>query len=178
MRPLLDHGIALEAHGQNIVARICTSSKTIKGFAVRDFGGIRLYMPKLHSQGFDLPSIPPGSAITSHNLHDVWNKVHHSLFQNHLGQLIIALGLEERGGWAVVREELENVVRPGESQEAADLWAYFVQDKMVFKCFLRMKMEGKYRDVSFPFRDLVVLIIADVDFRQYIERRVPNVLLS
>lgn len=34
---------------------------------------------------------------------------------------------------------------------------YFMQDTMPFKCFLRMRMEGKYRD--------------------YVEREVPNVLL-
>ncbi len=104
-------------------------------------------MPKLHDQGFRLDSIPPGSAITSYSIHDVWHKVHHSLFQNHIGQLLIALGLEN-GGWKIVRDELKKVLRPEEASDAAELYAYFLQDQMPFKCFLRMKMEGKYRDVS------------------------------
>jgi hypothetical protein len=39
------------------------------------------------------------------------------------------------------------VLRPDENEEAAALYSYFLQEKMVFKYFLRMKMEGKYRDV-------------------------------
>ncbi|KAL4795712.1 ferric iron reductase FhuF-like transporter-domain-containing protein [Aspergillus venezuelensis] len=108
--PLVNHGIALEGHGQNICVRICRSTRQIKGFAIRDFGGIRLHMPTLREQGFDrdiMRSIPPGAATLTNDLNDVWSKTHHSLFQNHLGQLVVALGLDGRdgGGWGIVREE-------------------------------------------------------------------------
>lgn len=146
--PLLEYGIGLEAHGQNIVARICIKTLAIKGFAVRDFGGIRFHIPTLNSQGFFLNSIPAGSAITSVNLRDVRDKVHHSLIQNHLGMLIVSLHLDEMGGWAIVRDELKKVIRPDESEVAKELYQYFFDETMFFKCFLRMKMEGKYRDVS------------------------------
>lgn len=120
----------------------------IKGFAIRDFGGIRFHMPTLNKQGFHLKSIPDGSAITSHSLGDVWDKVHHSLFQNHLGLLIVNLQLFDKGGWAIVREELIKVLQLENCEDARDLHDYFFQDTMFFKCFLRMKMEGKYRNVS------------------------------
>ncbi|KIM99191.1 hypothetical protein OIDMADRAFT_56352 [Oidiodendron maius Zn] len=116
--PLLEYGIGLEAHGQNIVARICIKTLAIKGFAVRDFGGIRFHIPTLNSQGFFLNSIPVGSAITSVNLRDVRDKVHHSLIQNHLGMLIVSLHLDEMGGWAIVRDELKKVICPDESEAA------------------------------------------------------------
>lgn len=149
MLPLLKHGIGLEAHGQNIVVRVCMKTNAIRGFAVRDFGGVRFHMPTLNSQGFHLNSIPAGSAITSTNLHDCWDKVHHATFQNQLGHLIVALDLENEGGWAIVRDELKNILQPEKSADAADLYGYFLQEKMFLKCFLRMKMEGKYRDVSY-----------------------------
>jgi siderophore synthetase component len=133
--------------------RICRASRTIKGFAVRDFGGIRLHMPTLRSQGYDLHTIPPGAATTTDDLHDVWSKVHHSLFQNHIGHLVVALGLEEDGGWEVVRDEVRRVLFPngrgkGCGLHAEGLYGFLMEETMPFKCFLRMRMEGKYRDVS------------------------------
>jgi siderophore synthetase component len=121
---------------------------SIKGFAVRDFGGIRFHMPTLNRQGFFLNSIPAGSAITSSDLRDVRDKVHHSLIQNHLGLLIVSLQLTDKGGWAVVREELKKILSSEEGDEVKELYNYLFGEVMFFKCFLRMKMEGKYRDVS------------------------------
>ncbi|KAH7013789.1 ferric iron reductase FhuF-like transporter-domain-containing protein [Ilyonectria destructans] len=158
--PLVNHGIGLEAHGQNICVRICRKTKTVKGFAVRDLGGIRLHLPTLRSQGFELHDIPPGAATTTDSLHDVWSKVHHSLFQNHLGHLIVALGLEEQGGWEIVRNEIKVILHPTDqlgSPHAAQLSEFLLAKTMPFKCFLSMRMEGKYRD--------------------YVERQLPNVLL-
>ncbi|KAL4970310.1 IucC family-domain-containing protein [Aspergillus stella-maris] len=173
--PLVNHGIALEAHGQNICVRICRSTRQIKGFAIRDFGGIRLHMPTLREQGFDkdiMRSIPPGAATLTDDLSDVWSKTHHSLFQNHLGQLIVALGLDGRGGggWGIVREEVQRILCPaangngeglidaGCEERARQLCGFLLGETMPFKCFLRMRMEGKYRD--------------------YVERQLPNVLLQ
>ncbi|KAJ0415704.1 ferric iron reductase FhuF-like transporter-domain-containing protein [Aspergillus carlsbadensis] len=161
--PLSHHGIGLEAHGQNICVRICRTTRTIKGFAVRDLGGIRLHMPTLRNLGYDLHTIPPGAATMTDDLHDVWSKVHHSLFQNHIAHLVVALGIEDDGGWGVVREEVRRVLVPGGvggkacGVHAEGLYAFLMAGTMPFKCFLRMRMEGKYRD--------------------YVERRLPNVLL-
>jgi siderophore synthetase component len=150
---LVDHGIGLEAHGQNICVRICRRTKDIKGFAVRDFGGIRLHMPTLRSQGYDIHTIPPGAATMTEDLHDVWSKVHHSLFQNHLGHLIAALNLEDQGGWEIVRDEAEAILHPVDhcSPLAMQFFEFLMAETMPFKCFLRMRMEGKYRDVSTCF---------------------------
>ncbi|KAJ5872013.1 uncharacterized protein N7529_004366 [Penicillium soppii] len=154
--PLLDYGIALEAHGQNLVVRICRQTGDIKGFAVRDFGGIRLHVPTLQEYGVGLDAIPSGSAVLTNSLHNAWSKVHHSMLQNHIGFLLSALGLEQQGGWTIVREELANVLNPDENTRGRKLYDFFVADTMPFKCFLMMRMEGKYRD--------------------YVERELPNLM--
>lgn len=104
--PLIHHGLGLEAHAQNMVVRVCTETKEIRGVAVRDHGGGRLHRPTLQSSGFGLSSVPPESATSTNNLSAVWNKVHHSLLQSHVGNSLHILGLENKGGWEIVREKL------------------------------------------------------------------------
>lgn len=173
--PLLKYGIGLEAHGQNFVVRICRETGRINGFAVRDFGGIRLHVPTLEGVGVDFHSLPPGGAIMTDNFHEVWSKVHHSLFQNHVGLLLTALGLDNAGGWPITLQVLSKVLNPDVNTDAKALFEYFTRDTMPFKCFLRMRMEGKYRDVSFFPQYTLETILAKVP--QYIEREVPNALL-
>lgn len=120
----------------------------IKGFAYRDLDGIRLHMPTLHSQGHRLDSIPTGGMVMTDNLEKVWHKMHHTLFQNHLPHLICSLGLDDKGGWAIVREEVRNVLRPDENKDAVDLYNYILAEKMVFLCFLRKIMTVGYQGVS------------------------------
>ena len=108
-------------------------------------------MPTLHSHGYSLDSIFPGSAITTDSLHDVWAKAHHTIFQNHLGLLLTSLQLQAHGGWAVIREEMLKILKPEDDSDAKKLYQFFVQECMPFKCFIKMKMDGKYRDVRTLF---------------------------
>lgn len=146
--PLVRHGIGLEAHGQNLVARINRHSGEISGFAVRDFGGVRMHVPTLRKHGVSFASLPPGGSTLTDDLHNVWSKVNHALVQNHIGLLLSALGLETRAGrgWSIVRDALQNVLS-SEGEDGMKVLDNFMQDTMPFKCFLRMRMEGKYRDV-------------------------------
>ena len=148
--PLIHYGIGLEAHAQNMVVRVCTETKEIRGFAVRDFGGARLHRPTLQSSGFDLSSVPPESATITNNLGVVWNKVHHSLLQSHIGNSLHILGLENKGGWEIVREELAKSLAASHMVQGRMIYDYFLRDTMAFKCFLRMRLASKYRDVSTP----------------------------
>lgn len=77
--PLARYGIGLEAHGQNLVARICRKTGEVKGFAVRDFGGVRMHVPTLKKFGINFDGLPPGGATLTEDLHNVWSKVHHAL---------------------------------------------------------------------------------------------------
>lgn len=115
---------------------------------MRDFGGIRLHVPTLKKKGVDFSPIPSGSAVMTDKLHNVWSKVHHAVIQNHIGSLLGALGLDDPSGWTIVRDTLSAVLRPEKSAPGKQLYDFFLGDTMPFKCFLRMRMEGKYRDVS------------------------------
>lgn len=146
----MKYGIGLEGHGQNLVARVCRQTGRIKGFAVRDFGGVRMHVPTLRNHGVNFDSLPPGAATLTDNLQNVWSKVHHSLLQNHVGLLVEALGLESHGGWAITLETLSTTLGSEEGSPGKSLFDYFTKDTMPLKCFLRMRMESKYRDVSLP----------------------------
>ncbi|KAJ5800903.1 uncharacterized protein N7518_002971 [Penicillium psychrosexuale] len=154
--PLVQYGIGLEGHGQNLVARVCRRTGQIKGFAVRDFGGVRMHVPTLRNHGVRYDSLPPGAATLTDDLQNVWSKVDHSLLQNHVGLLLESLGLENHGGWTITHEVLSTVLGSDKGSPGYTLFEYFTKDTMPLKCFLRMRMEGKYRD--------------------YIEREVPNLL--
>ncbi|KAF9890654.1 hypothetical protein FE257_005785 [Aspergillus nanangensis] len=108
--PLVNHGIGLEAHGQNILARVCRKTGKIKGFAVRDFGGIRLHTPTLRRQGVCFDAMFPGWAVMTEDMNDVWGKIHHSLLQNHVGFLLNSLGLQRNGGWRIIPIQQETSV--------------------------------------------------------------------
>ncbi|KAF4971965.1 hypothetical protein FZEAL_9703 [Fusarium zealandicum] len=104
--PLRRHGVGFEFHAQNAVVQVCQKTKVIKGFAISDLAGVKLHGPTLQAQGHDLTGL---EAATTNAIHEVWNRVHHALIQNHVGYMLYALGLD-REGWAVVRSVLRNVL--------------------------------------------------------------------
>ncbi|KAF4150882.1 hypothetical protein CNMCM6069_005350 [Aspergillus lentulus] len=140
--PLQRFGIGCEFHAQNTVARICHKTKAVKGFAVRDLAGIKIHKPTLERQGgFDLSNIGP---LCSDDLHRVWDRVHHALIQNNIGYMLYALDLEKTDKvWAVVRSVLYDLLADGDHM-AQDMYRYFVQDTMPFKCFLNMRMSVSF----------------------------------
>ncbi len=138
------NGVSLEAHSQNISARFDVTSKTLVGFAYRDFGGLKLHTPILSQQGYKVKSSPPGSLIFTEDMRELWENCHHTIFQSHLNQLIQALGLQKSNAWAIVRQLLKEVLV---DEKAKPLVDYLTQDMVPYKCFMRMKMQGLYRDV-------------------------------
>jgi siderophore synthetase component len=151
LHPLVHHGIALEAHAQNTVVRICTATGKIKGFAIRDFGGVHFHKPTLRTQGLPLDWEIPGSLTLADDLGSVWNLASHTLLQCHAPSLMYGLRLETHGGWGVVMEELESILEGFGGAVARGLLEYFCEGTVVMKAFLRMLMEGMYREVSCPF---------------------------
>ncbi|KAL8831248.1 MAG: hypothetical protein Q9191_000968 [Dirinaria sp. TL-2023a] len=163
--PVLNHGIGIEAHCQNLLARFDIKSKALTGFAMRDLGGFTMHMPTLRSQGFDITTSPPGSSIPVDDLQKVWYRVHHSLFQGHLNQMIHGLKLQRRNGWAIVREELYKILKPDSSGEAKAFYNFLMAESMPMKCFLGMKMQRLYRDtdVSTDYWCVVALLMEILD---------------
>lgn len=139
-----------------MLARVCQKTGRIKGFAVRDFGGIRLHTPTLCDQGVSFDAMFPDWAVMTESMEEVWGKVHHSLLQNNVGYLLDALNLQTQGGWAIVHDVLERTLA---ELPRNGLYEFFVKDTMPFKCFLRMRMEGKYRDVSRPLGEMIVIVL-------------------
>ncbi|KAL8803044.1 MAG: hypothetical protein Q9182_003414 [Xanthomendoza sp. 2 TL-2023] len=152
------HGVSLEAHGQNILSRFHVASKRLVGFAYRDFGGLKLHTPTLSVHGFEVKSPPPGSLILTDNVVELWENCHHTIFQSHLNQFIQALGSRKERAWAIVRQELDKELNPRETERAKPLYDFLMQESVPYKCFLRMKMQGPYRDQpSFPQYDQIFL---------------------
>ncbi|MFN7147104.1 MAG: IucA/IucC family C-terminal-domain containing protein, partial [Myxococcota bacterium] len=134
--PMRDFGVALEAHGQNTLARF--RDGVLVGFAIRDFGGVRLHRPTLAAAGHEL-DLAPGSAPDAPDLETVWAKLHHCVVQHQLGELIRALDLGE-AGWAVVRRHVDRLLL------GTPAHAFWTAPTVPHKCLLRMRLEGLYRD--------------------------------
>ena len=146
--PIYQSGVSLEGHAQNILARFHVESKSLMGFAYRDFGGLKLHTPTLFQQGHEVKSSPPGSLILTENMRELYENCHHTIFQSHLNQMIQALQLQRSRAWGIVREELAKELDPERNEAARGLYDFLMQDTAPLKCFLRMKMEGLYRDVQ------------------------------
>ncbi|KAM0232012.1 hypothetical protein ACHAPO_008046 [Fusarium lateritium] len=146
--PLIRHGVGFEFHAQNAVVRVCRQTKTIKGFAIRDLAGVKLHGPTLEDQGFDLTSL---EATTTINVHEVWDRVHHALIQNHIGYLLDSLGIES-DGWQIVSFELDRVLQGDVQSVEQRIYRHFVKEKMPFKSFITMRMEASFK-TSFKIVD-------------------------
>lgn len=114
----------------------------------RDFGGIKIHMPTLRERGYTLYSALPDSFVTTDVREEAWDILHHTLFNNNINHLIQSLGLHRNGGWAIVREELNKVINATTVGPRKELLEYLSKDQVHLKCFLKMKLEGLYRDVS------------------------------
>ncbi|QKX54320.1 uncharacterized protein TRUGW13939_01406 [Talaromyces rugulosus] len=163
---LVRYGIGMEAHGQNTLVRVCRGTKIIAGFVVRDFEGIKVHVPTLEELGIKLCMTSPGC---SRNLEDIWSKIHHSIFQNHLGNLVYALGLDRHDGWAIIRDELSAVLNPDTDSRGRELYDFILQDTMPFKCFLKMRMSEHFNDYDGDAQDQ--------RSAKHDERPLPNTLL-
>ncbi|KAF7194679.1 NRPS-independent siderophore synthetase rfs [Pseudocercospora fuligena] len=159
LSPALDSGICLEAHGQNMLVRVDKTSKNIVGFAARDVGGIKCHMPTLRRRGYDLLTALPGSFVVSDDEEEAWGIVQHTLINNHLHHLIRRLRVPQDQAWQMVRDQIDTFFNRQTKSGAAKRFRDFLfQPEVHSKAFLRMKMQGLYRD--------------------YVHTTTPNVLLT
>ncbi|KAG8688762.1 hypothetical protein FRC11_004822, partial [Ceratobasidium sp. 423] len=129
--PLLSHGIGLEAHMQNILARFEIGTNTLRGFVYRDMGGLRMHVPTMSQRGVTIKSasLVPGGVMLTDNLDAVWVGAYHNIVANHLGGALRAMGLTCNGGWDIVREELTNALTttPHSKVKADELLKFMLQ---------------------------------------------------
>ncbi|PYH34612.1 uncharacterized protein BO87DRAFT_435878 [Aspergillus neoniger CBS 115656] len=147
--PMIRHGVYVEAHSQNILVRVNLTSKEVTGFALRDFDGIGIHPPTFllrHSDNKNdaLNVIPSSTRNLNNDLYSMCDQVHHALLQAHVGHLLYMLGLESKGGWRIVREELERALNPSEDPDGRLLYDYWMKDTMASKSFLEMRLRDAY----------------------------------
>ncbi|CAO3598813.1 unnamed protein product [Absidia cylindrospora] len=62
--PALNNGVAFEAHGQNTLARFDKKTGLLKGFVIRDFGGVKVHRETLvKSAGVDIDVLPDSCVV-------------------------------------------------------------------------------------------------------------------
>ncbi|KAJ1894680.1 hypothetical protein LPJ66_005041 [Kickxella alabastrina] len=150
--PIMNHGFAFESHPQNSLLRIDAETGEIKGFIVRDFGGVKVHLETFtHSTGATIDMLPD-SCTNAAIMYEVYDLAYHTLVQCQLHRLVRALDLHYCGsGWKIVRESFERHV-----PESHPLRSTWYQETFDLKCFVTMKLDGLYRD--------------------YIYKKVPNVM--
>ncbi|CEP15762.1 hypothetical protein [Parasitella parasitica] len=152
--PCLENGVAFEAHGQNTLARFNRKTGELKGFVIRDFGGVKVHNETLRkSTGKEL-DVLPDSCVEAHTLDEVFKLLYHTLFHCQFQRLIRVLDLHYNGvGWAIVRNKMHQLIPKDHV-----MWPMFMgHEKVPGKCLVRMKIDELYRD--------------------YIYRPVPNMIL-
>jgi siderophore synthetase component len=145
------YGIALECHQQNTL--LLLKDNMPEGFIIRDFGGVRIHLPRLNQRGYDI-SPYPNSATFSTDRREVRNKLIHTLYQIHFGEMINLfdrhLNFTAEKSWATIRAMTEKCFmtlkpRMKEADWQEDYDAILNQD-WDFKCLMKMRLTGKYSD--------------------------------
>ncbi|KAJ2161472.1 hypothetical protein GGF46_001411 [Coemansia sp. RSA 552] len=150
--PIINHGFAFEAHPQNSLLRIDAATGNIRGFIVRDFGGVKVHRETFKQSTGTYIDMLPDSCTSAESMYEVYDLAYHTLIQCQLHRLVRALDLHYcGGGWAIVRKSFEERV-PAEDP----LRVAWYQSEFDLKCFITMKLDGLYRD--------------------YVYRKIPNVL--
>jgi siderophore synthetase component len=149
--PMLQDGVAFEAHPQNTIARFSLAEPhELRGFVIRDFGGLRVHPPTLLASTGVALDVTPGHSIVGETLDDVYTRMYHTMFHNHLQQLVRVLGLHYNGkGWQVIRARLKEAIPRGHALEKA--WLGEEAKTIAGKCYMSMRLVGASRFVSFLF---------------------------
>ncbi|SRR6266851_2679893 len=147
--PMLQDGVAFEAHPQNTIARFSlVAPHELLGFVIRDFGGLRVHPPTLLASTGVALDFEPGHSIVGETLDDVYKRMYHTIIHNHLQQLVRVLELHYNGkGWQIIRARLQEAIPRGHALEKA--WLDEQAKTIPGKCFMRMRMIDAYNHVSF-----------------------------
>lgn len=141
--PCLENGLAFEAHGQNTLARFDRKTGQLKGFVIRDFGGVKVHRDTLRaSTGCEL-DLMPDSCVEAFTLDEVAKLLYHTLFHCQFQRLIRVLGLHYNGvGWEIVRKRMTELI----PKDHVMYPMFMENDKVPGKCLVRMKIDELYRD--------------------------------
>lgn len=155
LRTYLVYGIAIEAHGQNMLACFDEHGELMK-FLYRDLAGIRIHEPTLKRLGIELDVHPDRRTVVQDFAeHRIW--LRHRAYHSHLGHiahgLSVATGIAEAGYWrlageitaevfAQLRDEVDPVHWERERHELLEApWSG--------KAYLSMRLKNQVRDLSY-----------------------------
>ncbi|MBU2665559.1 RhbF-like rhizobactin siderophore biosynthesis protein [Actinoplanes bogorensis] len=142
---LTAQGVALEAHLQNCLPTFVGGRP--HRLALRDFAGLRLHQPRLAAAGHHI-DLWPGSVVAADTLDVFRAKIGYTLFQAHLGELVLRLGdhgLDEDEGWRILRAVVDEHV-------TGDDHAAFTAPMVPHKALVRMRLAGS-GDIYVPVRN-------------------------
>ncbi|HEY2566522.1 MAG TPA: IucA/IucC family protein [Candidatus Aquirickettsiella sp.] len=104
----LVYGIALEGHQQNTLAIF--QNGNIKRFIARDFDGIEIFADSLNSHDLTLTDLLSPPFVTDNKI-TVRNQLLHTVYQLHLGELVLLLSAHfqcaEKNFWTIIRNKTE-----------------------------------------------------------------------
>ena len=155
---MVKYGVGLEGHLQNSVP-VFEEGRPVR-LLFRDWGGARIHAGRLGRRGLSV-DFYPGSVTLTDSLKEMRNKVFCSVFQNHLGEIILQsckhFGVPERDLWREIRRICDALFdemgsRPEHAADAAaDKEALFgaeVDHKALTT--MRLHPEGGYRYARVP----------------------------
>ncbi|WP_129728556.1 IucA/IucC family protein [Ectobacillus funiculus] len=150
---MVKYGIGLEGHLQNSIPVF--RDGCIVRMLFRDWGGARIYKPRLEQAALSVDFYQDSAILTS-SLIEMQNKVFYTVIQNHLGEIVYLLSkhmnLLEEVCWAEVRRICEYLFQglAGEYSAAArqDRDAFFAQT-VDYKALLTMRLKEGEKSYSY-----------------------------
>jgi siderophore synthetase component len=139
---LTGKGVALEAHLQNCLPTFVGGRP--HRLALRDFAGLRLHPPRLAAAGQHI-ELWPGSVIGTDDAGVLRAKIGYTLFQAHLGEIVLRLDIDEQRAWRIIREVLDESC-------TGDDHAAFTAPEVPHKALVRMRLGGP-GDLYVPVRN-------------------------
>jgi siderophore synthetase component len=155
---MVKYGVALEGHLQNSVP-VFKNGKLVR-FYFRDWGGARIVGKRLRHQGI-IANFYQDSVSVTEDETEMRNKLFYTVFQNHIGELIVQLcqhsGLSEKPLWKEVKRacdksftRLEGEGIPWVKEDASFLYKPFVRHKALTKMRLYPDSGYLYSTVTNP----------------------------
>jgi len=153
------HGIALEPHMQNTIVRL--DDGRIRGFVVRDLGGVRIHRPRLERAGHAL-AFEPGSFIVTDDEDEASDKLAHALVHAHLSTLLRELvahcGYDEALGWRRIGDVVDARLHEWSSDSSlADAVARdrarLFAPRIRAKALLRMRIDDRSSEYRYVWLD-------------------------
>ncbi|MBA2174929.1 IucA/IucC family siderophore biosynthesis protein [Halobacillus locisalis] len=146
MTLMVKYGIALEGHLQNSLPVF--KNGRLSRFFFRDWGGARVYEPRLEKQGI-AADFAPGSVSVTNDLSDMHNKLYYTVFQNHLGEIIRQLTtygeVDESVLWQQVKKVCDQTLdtlakEEGLHEQIAEDRAFLYQPTVMHKSLTHMRL--------------------------------------